>query len=114
MTDWKSTASGILSFLITTFTVLSAFLVAGNINDGTSSVGSLHVSTWVVVGVNVALALCRAWIGLITTNADAGAVAKAIAPLVPSTPVMAASPTTVTVTTPPVPTAASLAATPKP
>jgi hypothetical protein len=111
--DWKSTASGVLSFLITTLTTISAFLVAGNINSGGASTSSIHVSTWVVVGVNAGLALCRAWVGLITTNADAGAVAKVLAPLVPSTPVMTSTPMTTTVTTPSIPTAASLAATPK-
>jgi hypothetical protein len=106
--DWKSTASGVLSFLVTTLTTISAFLVAGNINDGGTSTSSIHVSTWVIVGVNAALALCRAWIGLITTNADAGAVANAlndhhvaIATVMPAPP------------PPTIPTAASLAATPK-
>jgi hypothetical protein len=105
MKDWKSTAAGVLSFLVTTLTTLSAFLVAGNINDGTASASSIHVSTWVVVGINAVLALCRAWIGLITTNADAGAVAAAMAPVHPvGTPAIPLSPVP--------PTAASLAATP--
>lgn len=104
--DWKSSASGILTFLVTTLTTLSAFLVAGNINDSGTGASSIHVSTWVVVGVNAALALCRAWIGLITTNADAGAVAAALNPPVTST-------TAAVFQTPPFPTAATLAATPK-
>jgi hypothetical protein len=57
---------------------LSAFLVAGNLVGGGASSASIHVSTWIVIGVNVALALCRAWVGLITQNADAGAVAQAL------------------------------------
>ena len=105
MKDWKSTAAGILSFLITTLTTISAFLVAGNINSGGASTSSIHVSTWVVVGVNAALALCRAWVGLITTNADAGAVAQALAPIHPLAPAAPVPPTP--------PTAASLAASPK-
>lgn len=114
LTDWKSTASGILSFLVTTLTTLSGFLVAGNlITSGSGpNVASIHVATWVTIGVNVALALCRGWIGLITTNADAGAVAKVLAPLVPTTPVVIPAPMSTIITTPPVPTAASLAATP--
>jgi hypothetical protein len=108
MKDWKSSISGILSFLVTTLTTLSAFLVAGNINDNGTSTSSIHVSTWVVVGINAALALCRAYVGLITTNADAGAVAKVLAPLVPPTPPAPAS------MTPPPVTAAILSATPKP
>lgn len=106
--DWKSSASGILTFLVTTLTTLSAFLVAGNINDSGTGASSIHVSTWVVVGINAALALCRAWIGLITTNADAGAVAVALAPLVPPTPSPAGTLATVQL-----PTATTLAATPK-
>ena len=105
MKDWKSSCAGILSFLVTTLTTLSAFLVAGNINDGTASASSIHVSTWVVVGINAALALCRAWIGLITTNADAGAVAAALNPI-------AAHPALSIPAIPIPPTAASLAATP--
>jgi hypothetical protein len=105
MKDWKSTAAGILSFLVTTLTTISAFLVAGNINDNGTGASSIHVSTWVVVGVNAALALCRAWIGLITTNADAGAVANAINHVSTALPTSPPLPVT--------PTAATLAATPK-
>lgn len=98
MKDWKSTAAGVLSFLITTLTVLSGFLVAGNFTTSGAGASSIHVSTWFVIGINVALALCRAWVGLITTNADAGAVAKVL-----STPTV----------NQPLPTAATLAASPK-
>lgn len=98
MKDWKSTAAGILSFLITTLTVVSALLAGNNLSAG-GGVGSIPASTWVVISVNGGLALCRAWIGLITTNADAGAVAAAIA--------VAPEPSA------PTPTAASLAAAPK-
>lgn len=96
MKDWKSTAAGVLSFLITTLTTISAFLVAGNITTGGANTAAIHVSTWVVVGVNAALALFRAWVGLITTNADAAAVAHALAPanasVQPTTAQLAATP----------------------
>ena len=78
MNDWKSSAAGLLSFAIATLTTLSAILASMNINNGGSSVSSIHVSTWIVVGVNGGLALCRAWIGLITQNASAPAVAAAL------------------------------------
>jgi hypothetical protein len=103
MKDWKSTAAGVLSFLITTLTVISALLAGNNLSAG-GGVGSIPVSTWVVISVNGLLALCRAWIGLITTNSDAGAVAAAINKVAPAA--------TVTTSTPAV-TAESLAATPK-
>ena len=100
MADWKSSAAGILSFLITTLTVISALLAGNNLSSG-GGVGSIPASTWVVIGVNGSLALCRAWIGLITTNADAGGVAKALNNVADCGP--AASPST----------AASLTVTPK-
>ena len=103
MEDWKSTAAGILSFLITTLTVISA-LLAGNTLSAGGGVGSIQVGTWVVIGVNGLLALCRAWIGLITTNADAGAVAAALNPPTAGAPAIPAVPMP--------PTAASLAAAP--
>jgi len=77
MKDWKSTAAGILSFLVTTLTVISALLAGNDLSAG-NGVGSVHVGTWVVIGVNGGLALCRAWVGLITQNASAPAVAAAI------------------------------------
>lgn len=101
MNDWKSTAAGVLSFLITTLTVISA-LLAGNDLSGGGGVGTVHVETWVVISINGALALCRAWIGLITQNASAPAVAAVI------NNVKEAGPAVPTVTT------ADLTATPKP
>lgn len=102
MKDWKSTAAGILSFLITTLTVVSALLASNTLSAG-GGVGSIQVGTWVVIGVNGLLALCRAWVGLITTNADAGAVAAALNPAL-THPSVAAVPVP--------PTAEFLAATP--
>lgn len=79
MKDWKSTVAGTLSFLNVTLTAVSGFLAAMDINNGGSSLHSIHTSTWIVAGVNLALALVHAWIGWITQNASAPAVAAALA-----------------------------------
>lgn len=101
MKDWKSTASGILSFLAITFTIVTTFL-ASYMATAPSSEQALLAK--ISAGLALGTALARGWIGVITTNADAGAVAAALAP----------PPASPAVPTPPViPTAASLAATPK-
>lgn len=100
--DWKSSASGILSFLSITFAVVTAWLGSYMITAPASSQALLAKISG---GLSLATALVRGYIGLITTNADAGAVAAALAPP-PATPA--------TLTPPVIPTAASLAATPKP
>jgi hypothetical protein len=64
--SWKSTAAGVLSFLLTTLTTVSAFMGAGDLAGG----GTIHTNTKVVVGFNIATALCRAWIGFIQQDAD--------------------------------------------
>lgn len=69
MKDWKSTAAGILSFLIATLTTVSALLAGNDLSAG-GGIGTVHVATWVVIGVNASLALCRTWVGLITKDAD--------------------------------------------
>lgn len=69
MKDWKSTAAGILSFLIATLTTVSALLAGNDLSAG-GGIGTVHIATWVVIGVNGALALCRTWVGLITKDAD--------------------------------------------
>ena len=70
LAHWKTTANGILAFLITTLTILSGFLGTGDLTQaGNGSIGSIHVSTWVATGITVALALCRAWIGLLQQDA---------------------------------------------
>lgn len=107
--DWKSTFSGILSFLAITFTIVTTFLASYAVTAPTSEQALLAK---ISAGLALGTALARGWIGLITTNADAAAVAAAIQPLVPATPTIASTPTTTTVTTPAIPTAASLAATP--
>ena len=65
LANWKTTLNGILAFLITTLTVLSGYFGSSDINNGGSSVSSIHVHTWVTVSITIALALCRAWIGLL-------------------------------------------------
>lgn len=57
LASWKSTLAGILSFLTTTGVVL---LATGN------SVFSPKVTTWMTIG----LALARAYMALITKDAD--------------------------------------------
>lgn len=71
LTHWKSTTAGILSFLITTLTTISALLAGNDLSAG-GGIATIHKSTEIVIGVNVGLALCRAWLGLITK--DAGTV----------------------------------------
>ena len=100
MTDWKSTASGILSFLAITFTIVTTFL-ASYMATAPSSEQALLAK--ISAGLALGTALARGWIGVITQNADAGAVAAAINKT-PTTPV--------TPTAPAIPTAQSLAATP--
>jgi hypothetical protein len=69
LTHWKTTVNGILAFLITTLTVFSGFLGTIDVTSSGPSVSSIHVSTWVSVGVTLALALCRAWVGLLQQDA---------------------------------------------
>lgn len=91
MKDWKSTAQGVLMFLATTFTVATAFL-AQYVMTAPSS--EQAVLAKVSAGLAVGSALAHGYTKLITTNADAEAVAAALTrPALP-------------------PTAASLAATP--
>lgn len=73
MHNWKSTANGVLSFFITTLTTLSGFMVATNLIADGASVHSIHIFTWVAIGINVALALCRAWVGLLQNDAPLSA-----------------------------------------
>ena len=61
MLNWKSTANGILAFFITSLTIIASFLGASNVNSG----NGFHVSTKVTIAVTIALALCRAWVGLL-------------------------------------------------
>lgn len=68
ITNWKTTVNGVLAFLIATLTTVSGFLVAGDVTTGGVNAGAIHVSTWVVVSINIALALCRVWVGMLQTD----------------------------------------------
>lgn len=66
MKDWKSTAVGILSFFVTTLTVLSALLGGDDLSSGNGvSWHTLSPHTKFAIGVTILLALCRAWLGWI-------------------------------------------------
>ncbi len=65
MANWKTTANGMLAFAIATLTTLSGLMGATDISGG----GGLHANTKWVIGVNMSLALCRAWVGLLQQDA---------------------------------------------
>jgi hypothetical protein len=100
--DWKSSASGILSFVSTTLLIVTGWMGTYMITAPASTQASL---TKYAAILTLLTALVRGWIGLITTNADAGAVAAALDPI-------ASHPAISIPAIPPPPTAASLAATP--
>lgn len=79
MKDWKSTAAGVLSFLVTTLTVVSGILGAGDVNN----MGTLQTRTYITTGVLLALALCRAWIGLLQKDAGTVLAVTPASPIVP-------------------------------
>lgn len=97
MKDWKSTASGILSFLIATFTTVTAFLAPYILAAPASTPALLSK---ISAGCTLGTALALGWVKLITNNADAGAVAAALA-APPTSP--AATPTAATLATSPTP-----------
>lgn len=61
----KSTAVGVLSFLITTFTILTALQVPVIFNTGAN-----HTWAYISGGSTIGLALCRAWLGLLQGDAS--------------------------------------------
>jgi hypothetical protein len=65
--SWKSTASGALSFLIATFTTITAFLAPYLISSPGSTQAVLV--KW-SAGLTLGTALCRVWIGLIQKDPD--------------------------------------------
>ena len=67
MTHWKTTANGILAFLITTLTVVLGFQIPTAILNPSAS----RVYLYSTVAANLVLALCRAWIGMIQHDAPA-------------------------------------------
>jgi fluoride ion exporter CrcB/FEX len=64
MKNWKTTAAGLLSFMIATLTTLTAFQVPAALIPNADR-------TWmyITVGANLAVALCRVWLGLIQNDA---------------------------------------------
>lgn len=99
MKDWKSTAAGILSFIVTTLLIVTGWLATYMLTAPASSLAQL---TKYSAFLTLATALARGWVGLITNNASAPATALALNQL-------AASPGTGTPFV-----AADLAETPKP
>lgn len=87
MTDWKSTASGILGGLIGTFNGLLAFQIPlALLNPQTT-----RTWLWITVGCNIGLIVAKVWLGIITKNASADAVAKALNAPASAPPVTAAT-----------------------
>jgi hypothetical protein len=63
--NWKTTANGILSFLITTLTTLTAFQIPAAMLNPEQT----HYLLWFTIGANLVVALCRVWVGMIQTDA---------------------------------------------
>ena len=72
--DWKSTASGILTGLIGTFSSIMSFQVP------MALLNPNQAKTWlyITVGCNMAAIVLKVWLGIITKNADASAAALAL------------------------------------
>lgn len=66
MTSWKSTVSGILSFVMATTGVLTAFAAAQAVANPAQS--KLYLG--IVTGCTLASGLGKAWIGLLSKDAD--------------------------------------------
>jgi hypothetical protein len=71
LSHWKTTANGVLFFLISTLSFVQTFLGVSDVTQPGASVSfhSIHAATWVVTAVNLALGLCRVWIGLLQQDA---------------------------------------------
>ena len=61
----KTTLAGVLSFLITTLTILVAFQIPSALQTPQQS----HTLLWATTAANLFLALCRAWVGLLQGDA---------------------------------------------
>ena len=72
--DWKSTVSGILSGLIGTFTSIMTFQVP----SAMLNLQQTRIWLYIVVGCNLGSIIGKVWLGIITNNANAAAVAKQI------------------------------------
>ncbi len=68
LSSWKSTVTGLLSFLVATGTVILAY---------TAAVPGNATMAKITTGITIGLALCRAWMGLIQQDADS---VKAVTP----------------------------------
>lgn len=66
MSSWKSTVSGILSFIMATAGVLTSFAAAQLVADPAK--GKVWVS--ITAGCTLASALGKSWIGLISKDAE--------------------------------------------
>lgn len=75
MKDWKSTVVAILSGLVGTLTTITAFLAPYLMTSPQSVAAKL--SLWSAGCTLLALVL-RVWVGVITNNADAAAVSRAL------------------------------------
>jgi hypothetical protein len=64
LSHWKTTAAGILSFLIATLTTLTAFQVPAALVPNANRT----LMYW-TVGANLAMALFRVWLGMIQNDA---------------------------------------------
>lgn len=84
LTHWKSSLAGVLSFAIVTLMTIMGFLGAGDVNTE----GVLQNHTKYLAYANIALALCRAWVGFL--QSDAGTVTA----VTPANPVPHAEPST--------------------
>ena len=74
MKDWKSTVAAILSGLIGTFTSIMTIQVPAALMNP----GNTRIWLWIVVVCNAGAIIGRVWVGILTNNSDATAVASAI------------------------------------
>jgi hypothetical protein len=74
MKNWKTTVEGVLSFLITTLTVIAGFQVPAALQPQNNK-----VALYIQAGVILALALCNAWIRLIQNDGKSVAQVQQIA-----------------------------------
>lgn len=66
MTSWKSTVSGVLSFVVATTATLTAFAAA----QAAANPAQSKTYAYIIAGCTLASGLGKAWIGLISKDAD--------------------------------------------
>lgn len=90
--DWKSTAAGVLSGIVGTATTVTAFLSPYLISSPASTQAKL---TYVSAACTLLALVGRVWIGVITQNASAPAVAAVLTNVaqtsLPGSPVITAA-----------------------